>query len=144
MLLVDQATLDTQPETFWERCHRIPKARSNVAECIEFNPTAGALLQVPRDDPTLVTYDGVECIGAEQLTDLPMGQHASTPWIPASTNVARIRRMPLRILLLTVPSGCLTNCGNLEVGVTLEIRQLYHSAFFLREFAHGAGHLVGQ
>ena len=53
----------------------------------------------------LLPVDRVEGVGAEELARLFVGHHASTPRTPASVRAARMRRMPLRIRLLTVPSG---------------------------------------
>ena len=54
----------------------------------------------------LGAVDGIERVGAEQFAGFFVGHHASTPRTPASFSTARMRRMPLRMRLFTVPSGC--------------------------------------
>ena len=65
----------------------------------------GTFGQVGLDQLLLVAVHRVEGEHGEELTGLLVGHHASTPWTPASTSAARIRRMPLRMRLFTVPSG---------------------------------------
>ena len=68
-------------------------------------PGSAGRRQVLLELGELVAVDGVEGVGRQELARLLVGHHASTPRTPASARTARMRRMPLRIRLLTVPSG---------------------------------------
>ena len=96
---------DGGPETFGQRLHRVAHGRRDLPQAVELGPAAGADLQVLLQLGELVAVDGIEGVRSQELAGLLVGHHASTPRTPASARTARMRRMPLRIRLLTVPSG---------------------------------------
>ena len=69
-------------------------------------PAARTVEQVQLDLLPLLAVDRVEGIGAEELLEVGVAQASlHAPPIPASMRLARIRRSPARMRLLTVPSG---------------------------------------
>ena len=77
-----------------------------LAQAVELRPAARARREVLLELGELGTVDRVERVRPEELDRFFVGDHASTPRTPASTKASRRRRMPLRMRLLTVPSGC--------------------------------------
>src|SRR5580704_17682477 len=104
--MVAQVDGDTRPELLGRRFDGVAKCARGLAPAIEFRPAAGAGGQVLFEVCELSPVDRVERVRAEELRCVLVGDHASTPRTPASTNASRSRRMPLRMRLLTVPSGC--------------------------------------
>ena len=86
---------------------RVAESPGHLTEGIELGAAAGARIEVCLQLGELLAVDGVEGVGAEELAGIVVGHHASAPRTPASESArrARIRRMPLRIRLFTVPSG---------------------------------------
>ena len=89
-----------------------------------------------------MSVDRIEGKRGQEVVGLVVGDHASTPRIPASTSATRMCCMPFRILLLIVPSGCPKDCGHLDVGVPLEVRQLNCPALLSRQLIEGLGDTV--
>ncbi len=100
-----QGAGDARPQPLGERLDRVAQRGRHLAVGVELGPTARALGQVGLDHLVLVAVQGVEGEHGQELSGLLMAHHASTPWTPASTRAARMRRMPLRMRLFMVPSG---------------------------------------
>ena len=106
-----QAAGDLGPQPLGQGLHRVAHGRGDLAQAVELGPAARAGLQVLLELGELVAVDGIERVRTQELAGLLVGHHASTPRTPASARTARMRRMPLRIRLLTVPSGWSSSCA---------------------------------
>ena len=86
-----------------EQCRDLPQLG-------DFRAATWALGQVCLHRVALLWLDRVEAVGAEQRLDLLVGQldHDASPLAPTPdfASSSRMRRMPDRIRLFTVPSGC--------------------------------------
>ena len=104
-LAVGQAEGDLGPQPFGRRLHRVAHGGRDLAQAVELGATTRAGLEMLLELGELVAVDGIERVGTQQIAGFFVRHHASTPRTPASARTARMRRMPLRIRLLTVPSG---------------------------------------
>ena len=111
LLALGQAAGDARPQPLGQGLHRVAHGRRHLAQAVELGPAARAGLQMLLELGELVAVDGIEGVGTQELARLVVGHHASTPRTPASARTARMRRMPLRIRLLTVPSGWSSSCA---------------------------------
>ena len=96
---VPQLGRGRRPALGEEGCH--------LAVLRHLGPATGALEEVDGDLARLGAVDGVERVRTEELLDLVVGEgcgHQSAP-TPAAARDRRIRFMPERIRLFTVPSG---------------------------------------
>ncbi len=106
LVALGQPADDARPQAVGRFLDRVAQGTRHLAQPVELGPTARTGVEVLLDLGHLVDVDGVERVGTQQLAGLLVRDHASTPLTPASTKTARMRRMPLRMRLLTVPSGC--------------------------------------
>ena len=105
VLALGEPAGDAGPEPFGQGLHRVAHGGRHLAQAVELGPAAWAAGQVRLELGELIAIDGIERVGAQELAGLFVRHHTSTPLMPASARTARMRRMPLRIRLLTVPSG---------------------------------------
>ena len=100
-----QMVRDLAPKALWQLCHRIPQGACRLLECVVLRLAGGTIQQVCLDLFGLPGADGMKHEGREELGDVIVAHQRPAPSIPASSKMARIFRIPVRILLFTVSSG---------------------------------------